>query len=348
MEYEQGRDHGKDIQKDARQHHQPQPARRNGKEEVMKKNRRQATGDRRQANATRRRGFTMIELLVVVSITAILATLTFAAWTNTADGDRVPSAARQLQSYLEGARDRAIHAKAPRGVRFLLDPDANDAGVPDTVSSMVFVGASGTFSEGTIQINDAMVPDIDITDADWNNLVNRGLFNRRGARIKIEDLYYNVAFIESLGEFRLTKPFLGTTLTQLPYVLDLEPAVLPNQEPRPVARGVVIDLLHSFPNGPPSDWGTTDAWTDRMDIMFSPRGTVIGSAATSGLLHFVLADLDDVNAGRAPGATDKVGDERIVTLAPHTGNISTHPVVPSDPYDADTAFKMARSGAVAK
>ena len=41
----------------------------------------------------------------------------------------------------KGTRNRAIHAHEPRGVRFLLDPNANTAGVPRTVSSMVFIEA---------------------------------------------------------------------------------------------------------------------------------------------------------------------------------------------------------------
>ncbi|MEX2287656.1 MAG: prepilin-type N-terminal cleavage/methylation domain-containing protein [Planctomycetaceae bacterium] len=362
----------------------------------------------------KRSGFTLIELLVVVSILAVLMTITFTAFTRTNDAERVRSASRQIQSYVEGARDRAIHAREPRGVRFLLDPNAGVPGVPDTVSSMVFIGAPGTYSTGTIQV---LATRSVTADPSWNTLVDRGLINRQGARILLEaGLYYTVAVTGNAAPytFTLTKDYTGTIGTDIPYVLDLEPAVLPNQEPRLIARNIVIDLDKSvLPPG----------WTaNRMDVMFSPRGTVIGDVAARGLVHFFIADSRDVLQGRSgkvdtPGAAyvdldssvdlgsvttlentedlayrvllvddtrvnwitrnfvsiqsgppwrinfspvlpvgfvpalarvepipeDKRGDERIVTLTPQTGNISTHEVNPGG-----NPFLYAHLGALAK
>jgi len=70
-----------------------------------------------------RSGYTLVEILVVVSIVLILFSMTLATVRLTRDGDRVSSAAAQIQSFLAGARDRAIYARAPRGVRFFLDGD---------------------------------------------------------------------------------------------------------------------------------------------------------------------------------------------------------------------------------
>ncbi|MEK6261743.1 MAG: prepilin-type N-terminal cleavage/methylation domain-containing protein [Planctomycetota bacterium] len=92
-------------------------------------------------------GFTLIELLIVVGLLLLLAGMTVSAINITVDGDKVRSGARQVQSYLEGARDRAIFSKEPRGVRFLLDPTNNR-----TVSSLVFIGPTDNWSDGTIQL----------------------------------------------------------------------------------------------------------------------------------------------------------------------------------------------------
>ena len=46
-----------------------------------------------------------------------------------------------------GARDRAIYAKQPRGVRFLVDQQN-----PRTCSSMVYIGPSDPWSEGRIRL----------------------------------------------------------------------------------------------------------------------------------------------------------------------------------------------------
>ena len=91
---------------------------------------------KRRASRTRCEGFTLVELLVVVTIMLLLITMTVAAIDFTFNSERIRSGARQVQSALEGARDRAIFAKEPRGLRLLVDPNQ-----PRMVSSMVYVGA---------------------------------------------------------------------------------------------------------------------------------------------------------------------------------------------------------------
>lgn len=98
-------------------------------------------------------GFTLIELLVVVMILLVLAAVTVSAINVTIEGDKVRAAARQIQSYLEGARSRAVAARAPRGVRFLLDPTD-----PRTVTSMVYIAPTDPWTEGTVWLER---PDLD-------------------------------------------------------------------------------------------------------------------------------------------------------------------------------------------
>lgn len=92
-----------------------------------------------------RGGFTLIELLIVIGILLLLAATTLAIWNGTADNDRVRSAARQLQSALLGARDRAIFAQrinaefetpSERGLRLYWVPGSLG------VTEMVFVEAN--------------------------------------------------------------------------------------------------------------------------------------------------------------------------------------------------------------
>jgi prepilin-type N-terminal cleavage/methylation domain-containing protein len=100
------------------------------------------------------RAFTLIELLVVVVIILILAGVTVSMVNLTIDGDKVRSGGRQIQSYLEGARARAADARAPRGVRFLLDPTDQR-----TVSSIQFIAPTELWGDG----------DVFLTRADGNN-----------------------------------------------------------------------------------------------------------------------------------------------------------------------------------
>lgn len=102
-----------------------------------------------------RGGYTLIEILIVVGILVILLTMTLMAVRFTRDGDRVTAAAAQVQSFLGGARDRAIYARAPRGVRMFLDPQN-----PRALSSMVYIDPSATWSDGKVRLH-RWDPDLD-------------------------------------------------------------------------------------------------------------------------------------------------------------------------------------------
>jgi prepilin-type N-terminal cleavage/methylation domain-containing protein len=70
----------------------------------------------------RRTGFTLVELMVVMGIIALLATMVMLIAPNVLAKDRARDAASQLQSALQNARMRAMRDGMPRGVRLLLDP----------------------------------------------------------------------------------------------------------------------------------------------------------------------------------------------------------------------------------
>ena len=125
-----------------------------------------------------RNAFTLVEMLVVIIVLLVLAGITVTTINVTLEGERVRSSARQLQSYLLGARDRAAYSQLPRGVRFetgdLTDPanyrveDINGNGQLDPgedlngnllldswplVRSMVYIGASKDWSQGTVTVH---------------------------------------------------------------------------------------------------------------------------------------------------------------------------------------------------
>ena len=110
-----------------------------------------------------RQGFTLVELLVVAAIVAVVTSFAVVVVNAALDSDKLSGSARQVQSYLEGARDRAIHDEAVRGVRFIYNEDN-----PAVVRKMVYVGAPEQ-TRGTL--NFSPVNDIDndgTTDSDLN------------------------------------------------------------------------------------------------------------------------------------------------------------------------------------
>ncbi len=103
---------------------------------------------------TNRRGFTMIELLVVLAVMLILAALAIAVF-NGRNSDRMRSSARIAQSAFLGAKDRALHAKDLRGIRLIRDTTDNTL-----VTALVYLQPlpMQTYSAGSITLERQLNP----------------------------------------------------------------------------------------------------------------------------------------------------------------------------------------------
>jgi hypothetical protein len=280
---------------------------------------------------------------VVVGILLLLAGMTIAAVNFSLNAEKIRAGSRQVQSFLEGARDRAIHAKEPRGVRFL-----SDTTNPHACTSMVYIAPSEPWKQGTIRLerqdansdgvaDSAIVLIVRGAGTDWDLLSSNGQIVSGVTRIKLpgdqDGVWYTVSFIDADPNqsnppvaaapyelsvanqvLILTIPYRdpGTSATNQviafqgggpsTYLLELAPSELPNAERVELPRGIVIDLDdEDDPNSPHSN--LPFAWHElptgehplRLDLMFSPRGTVIGPAASTGLIHFVLRRAEDAD-----------------------------------------------------
>ena len=160
--------------------------------------------------------------------------------------------------------------------------------------------------------------------------------------------------------------------------LDLEFTTepVPFSEPISLPAGVVIDL----------EWSSQSVRSlaeqnGAVQLMFSPRGNLVGPAGSLGALHFLLTDrqdaelLDDIDAynnttgQRKPDGLPDVPRRRrspidprnrypktIVSVIPQSGAVLTSPIDPTDLIDnvtgesgpdglADDLFRFARTGA---
>ena len=357
-----------------------------------------------------RRGYTLVELLIVITIILILMSMTLATVNYARTGDKVSSAARQVQSFIAGARSRAMYADEVRGVRLFVEQNlGGSAAASRTVTTMAYIAPGGTWASpkdsGDIQIErpdynndrDYDDPGEDLAiivrgfnNPGWWNLKRRGLLID-GMRIRIPAQTGNWYPI-SLGSEDSTDPNYNSTLVltspppdeqllqlQIPfnggvqssqhvvgtytYEIELPTRLLP-QDPSILPDKTVIDLDGSQV---PSSWRPTaftgGVYSGYMDILFSPRGNIIGDAAGAGLLHFYVCDAEDalflkeqwvnygsnsvagLDSGVAAGtpfipveeltgqfgvgtATEPylVKDRRVVSIFTQTGVISVHKV----------------------
>jgi len=227
----------------------------------------------------RRDAFTLVELLVVLVIVLLLVAMTAGAINVGYSRDRVRGAARQIQAFLLGARDLAIYAKAPRGVRFMADPNN-----PRQISSMVLVqptqpwagrvriipsDTSAAWNPSGMPANELVRVRLEDTNQSpsWVELRDLGLLTV-GARIRIpgndRGTWYVIGRLElPAGPTDVPQDLILTTAYRQPppqaspavvaetALIELPPSIIPGRQPVPFSKGAVIDLDRC---GMSSDW----------------------------------------------------------------------------------------------
>lgn len=287
----------------------------------------------------RRDGFTLVELLVAITIFVILATLAIGAYQGN-QSDRVGASSATFKNALEGARSRAIAAGEPRGLRLLVD--RNDGRI---CTSVTYIGSNG-FLEGTLDVTPSGFSDFRFgltndTSGEWGPLRASGGRELIGVGNRIEiparsGNWYTVvrAPANDSDNTMLVRGAWPFSRTQdVTYRLELAPTVLPGADPIVLTPQTCIDLDGSIipDSWRPSSGSGTSADYGQMDILFSPRGVVHGALQTEGVLHFRVAYVSDVvlekglsgrpvNSGDAAVVpADPEKDHKAVTLFTQTG-----------------------------
>ena len=104
------------------------------------------------------RGFTLVELLVVILIILAVSAVALPTVIPAISHRQVSEAARLLQASLAGARDAAIHANAPRGIRLLPDPGFFTAVSPTTGQPALPRLANGRLDPASILAANRIIP----------------------------------------------------------------------------------------------------------------------------------------------------------------------------------------------
>jgi type II secretory pathway pseudopilin PulG len=367
-----------------------------------------------------RKAFTLIELLIVLSVIIIVGVITVRAVTSLR-GSGVDSGSRVLQATLGKFRARAAQGRASCGVvattadmqlvdsfeavreiRQQLSSEDNDRNI------LFLVELRRLDEEPPISDFDADSPAVVLVAAmvshQWEELERTGCFGTGSTRVRIpsgpDGSWYQLRpvrdgsdqLVESDGDWsviRVQNPLDDTNLLPFPLVvagntnsgassLDLEFTTepVPFSEPISLPAGVVIDL----------EWSSQSVRSlaeqnGAVQLMFSPRGNLVGPAGSLGALHFLLTDrqdaelLDDIDAynnttgRRKPDGLPDVPRRRrspidprnrypktIVSVIPQSGAVLTSPIDPTDLIDnvtgesgpdglADDLFRFARTGA---
>lgn len=101
-------------------------------------------------NTARRRGFTLLELMVVIGIMLVLVTMGALFLPNLDKNKGVPNGTTQIQGWINLMKMQALRDQAPRGIRLI--PDPNNPRICTTLQ-YIEVPEPLSFSGPTIEVN---------------------------------------------------------------------------------------------------------------------------------------------------------------------------------------------------
>jgi prepilin-type N-terminal cleavage/methylation domain-containing protein len=345
-----------------------------------------------------RKGFTLVEMLVVLTIIVIVSVIIIPFISKNNDKDIVPRGARYLQMALIQAKARAQAERRPCGVRLLptyVTNPAINAYPSGTITiawsgQMEYIQDSGDFTDGAAAgpVNLAGPPPADRTV----NLAGLSTTRPLTADVLPGDL---VEFFDNSQSFAITKvingpPGSGTgqlvlgrpvgypiqaPLTFSNYRVIRRPRPIPGEKPMELPAGVIVDLTLPWsvtnnptpgPNPPvltanDRDQGNT-IWmgglstpflTAPVDIVFSPSGQVVGSAAANDIIYLWLHPFGEPNnwALKNPGSSlGDAGNQALVVIYARNGMITSCPVeqgvtgAAQDPYSFAKAARAQNVG----
>lgn len=298
----------------------------------------------------------MVELLVVITILLVLVGITVTVLNVSLDGEKIRVGTRQIQSYLMGARDRALYNGRPCGVRFLLDPIDNR-----TIRRMVFVQVPDDWQRGSFRVLGHPNPSMSILEevlqdvdgdgygetatTDWRQILRNASGQIiRPERIEIQGQWYTVIdeslpYTPTSGNLPrdrlLIRPAfrgpVGTLIGEGEYRLRRQAVLMPDAEPGVLPLSVVVDLNNCRRNPStdaagatlPASWKTGSPYSTVMDLMFSPRGAVIGPEASHGVIHLLINGSGDTELALSPLDPVNSTEKRVVTVFTRTGYVTT-------------------------
>lgn len=253
-----------------------------------------------------RRGLTLVELLVAVSIMVMLVAISVPSFKPMLESQRAAGGARALSQALQRARVKAVQEGRPAGVSLMRYENAPNLSlqirhireanrlVEIDANLKVTVDANGNIELHEYNSNTGTWQSKDFDDTNWNDKVKADFLIQFGRTGRFYELSSSTKINGSIIE--ITDP-TDFTITMPPRATLAAPIVMP--------RETVVDLEFSGVNDQ-TNFSDASATSGGVAILFSPMGHVSecmvgGKPATqrNGMYYFLVGEWDRQADGNA-------------------------------------------------
>jgi prepilin-type N-terminal cleavage/methylation domain-containing protein len=270
----------------------------------------------------RRSAFTLIEMLVVIGIIAVLATLSVAIIPSVHQRTKAQRGADNTQGWFLVARERALRDHAPRGIRLLVDSDGY-------VRSMVFIEQPDPITGGALtpDTNSPTMNHVLLSnppDVTGGQGANSALWPiQPGDYLQIQGgSSFLISQVDAANNGLFTQNAIWSQAVGPPnptsnYLITRAPRQTAGEDVLRLPDDVVIDLSLSRPMGlvPPP-------YAASYDILFTPSGALTGTLGDGyGKIVLWLRDVTkDYPLPINPNAS--TGDQPLLVIYSRTGRIA--------------------------